>query len=68
MLAYGPEMIPTVERCAALVAKILAGEKPGDLPIERPTKFEFVFNRKTAKALRLTVPNTVLLRADKLIQ
>ena len=68
MLAYGPEMIPTVERCAELVAKILAGAKPGDLPIERPTKFEFVFNRKTAKALRLTVPDTVLLRADKLIQ
>ncbi len=68
MLAYGPEMIPTVQRCAALVAKILAGAKPGDLPIERPTKFEFVLNRKTAKALRLTVPNTVLLRADKLIQ
>lgn len=68
MLAYGPEMSPTFERCAELVAKILAGAKPGDLPIERPTKFAFVFNIKTAKALRLTVPNTVLLRADKLIQ
>jgi ABC-type uncharacterized transport system substrate-binding protein len=68
MLAYGPEMTSTAERCAELVAKILAGTKPGNLPIERPSNFEFVFNLKTAKALRLTVPDTVLLRADKIIR
>ena len=60
MLAYGPEMAATMERCAELAAKILAGAKPGDLPIERPTKFQFVLNLKTAKALRLSMPDTVL--------
>lgn len=68
MLAYGPEIPETAERCAELVAKILAGAKPGDLPIVRPTKFEFVLNLKTARTLRLTVPDTVLLRADKVIE
>ena len=67
MLAYVPEMAETFERCAELVAKILGGAKPGDLPIEQPTRFEFVLNLKTAKDLHLTVPDIVLLRADKLI-
>jgi hypothetical protein len=65
MLAYGPDNPASAERCAALVAKILAGAKPGELPIERPTKFEFVVNRRTAKALRLTIPYAVLARADR---
>jgi len=68
ILAYGPAIPETAERCAELAAKILAGAKPGDLPIVRPTKFEFVFNLKTARTLRLTVPDTVILRADKVIQ
>jgi putative ABC transport system substrate-binding protein len=68
MLAYGPEMDPTWEQCALLVAKILNGAKPGDLPVERPKKFEFVLNLKTAGDLHLAVPDTVLLRADKVIQ
>ena len=68
MLAYGPDLPATFERCGELVAKILAGAKPGDLPIERPTKFDFVLNLKTARALRLTMPDTVLLRADEVIQ
>ena len=68
LLAYGPNMAATVEQCAVLIAKILDGAKPGDLPIERPDKFTFVLNLKTAHDLRLTVPNTVLLRADRVIE
>jgi len=68
LLAYGPNHQATYEQCAVLLAKVLGGAKPGDLPIERPSKFEFVLNVKTARALHLTVPDTVLLRADRLIQ
>ncbi len=67
LLAYGPELAATVEQCAVLVAKILSGAKPGDLPVERPTKFEFVLNLKTARDLHLTVPDTVLLTATRVI-
>jgi len=68
MIAFGPELAATLERCAALVAKVLGGAKPGDLPVERPIKFEFVLNLKAARDLRLNVPDTVLLRADKVIR
>jgi putative tryptophan/tyrosine transport system substrate-binding protein len=68
MLAYGPDLPATFDPCAELVAKILAGAKPGDLPIQRPTKFEFVFNQKAARNLRLKVPPAVLIRADRVIQ
>ena len=67
LLAYGPELAGTVEQCAALVAKILSGAKPGDLPVERPTKFEFVVNLKTARDLHLTIPDTVLPTATRVI-
>jgi putative ABC transport system substrate-binding protein len=68
LFAYGPEMAASAERCAELVSKVLKGAKPGDLPIERPTKFEFVVNLKAADALRLSVPQSVQLRADKVIR
>jgi len=67
MLVYGPNAPAATEQCAVLVAKILSGAKPMDLPIERPSKFELVLNVKTARQLHLTVPDTVLLRADRLI-
>jgi len=68
LLAYGPNMAATVEQFAVLLAKVLDGAKPGDLPIERPTKFEFVLNLKTARDLHLTVPHTILVRADRVIE
>jgi putative ABC transport system substrate-binding protein len=68
LLAYGPDVPATAGRCADLVARILAGAEPGQLPIERPTKFEFVVNLSAARDLRLTVPDTVLVRADRVIK
>ena len=67
-IAYGPETASLDERCADLVAKILGGAKPGDLPVERPSKFELIVNLKTAKALGLTIPQSILLRADEVIR
>jgi putative ABC transport system substrate-binding protein len=68
LLSYGPDLVDNLRRAASYVDRILRGEKPDDLPVQLPIKFEMVLNLKTAKALGLEVPLSILVRANEVIE
>jgi putative ABC transport system substrate-binding protein len=68
LLSYGADAVDAFRRAASYVDRILRGEKPSDLPVQLPVKYEMVVNRKTAEALGLAIPPSILLRADEVIE
>jgi putative tryptophan/tyrosine transport system substrate-binding protein len=68
LMSYGPSLIAQYRRAAVFVDKILRGAKPADLPVEQPTKYELIINLKTAKVLGLTIPESLLQRADEVVK
>ena len=68
LMAYGPSLREAFRRAGGYAGRILQGAKPAEMPVERPTKFELVINMKTAKALRLAIPQPLLTRADQVVQ
>jgi putative tryptophan/tyrosine transport system substrate-binding protein len=68
LIAYGPDQIEVIRRSASYIDRILRGENPAELPVQAPTKYDLVINLKAAKALSLTVPPTLLARADEVIE
>jgi putative ABC transport system substrate-binding protein len=68
LLSYGPDDVEGMEQCVSLVSRVLGGANPGDLPIARSTRFPLIINVRTAEALRLNIPDSVLLSANRVIR
>jgi len=68
LIAYGTDIVEDVRRAADMLARVLKGEKPGDLPVDQASRFQLVVNLKTAKAIGLTIPPSILVRADRVIE